>query len=69
MSREIPAGEMDHRHQLSTRYRNQQQINDYEDRIRGIRQSINILIREEKHLLEEIKKLKPARQTSGRGGA
>jgi hypothetical protein len=57
------------RNTLSTRYKNAQKIAAFEEQIRGIRTGINILIREEKRLQEEIRKLKPARQTEGRGGA
>ena len=57
------------RNALSTRYKNAQKIAAFEEQIHGTRTGINILIREEQRLTEEIRKLKPVRKTEARGGA
>jgi uncharacterized coiled-coil DUF342 family protein len=63
------ADEMRERHQLSTRYKNQQKRDKIDEQVRGIRQTINFLIEKERELIAESQKLKPARQKDTRGGA
>lgn len=63
------AQEMAERNLLSTRYKNAQKKAEIDEQIRGIRISISLLIEKEKELQAESEKLRPARQTGGRGGA
>ena len=53
----VPAEELAERRALGDRYQEQQQINEIDDLVRGIRASINILIRKEEALLEKKKGL------------
>lgn len=53
----VPPEELAERRALGDRYQEQQQINEIDDLVRGIRASINILIRKEEALLEKKKGL------------
>jgi uncharacterized coiled-coil DUF342 family protein len=70
MSTILPSeGEIWERHQLSTRYRNQQKRDRIDEQVRGIDEAAKILQEKRDELLKEAEKLKPARQKAARGGA
>ena len=55
---EVPPDEMERRHKQSAQVETVQKIAAHEDKIRGIRTGINVLIGAEKFHLAEIEKLK-----------
>lgn len=55
----IPAEEQRERNVIGTRYRNQQKRDLIDEKVRGIRTAINILIEKERELIAESEALKP----------
>jgi hypothetical protein len=62
---EVPSGEMERRHACGERFETAQKLNALQERLKGIRIGINVLIEDEKRTQIAIKELMPIGQQDG----